>query len=365
MLPKPWTLAAWWVVLVVPLLPCRGLGDADQPSAAELALSPIEKQVRDFYMLHNPDKLERLGTILFRYKGREAQLLADLHSKYAGLPPYEDRKAAERAEAQACAARKAAEAEKKKREPRRVVVFNTAELRAVAAGTNGGGETAPAAIVELDPDGKFVLEYEVRRAAPLPGGDVDLRVHSHLVWQALRVTRSLRLVTRDSTGGRRRRQALLQGVGSGGSSVVEVEGDGVRVELEQLVIIAGENRAASYFGSQKAVKVAAGNSSVVFSECDISGQVFVGAGALAELRDCLVHDSQGPSGVVTIGGRVELVDTSVERCVGKGIVSLNGGVVRYAMGCCSMAVCMCRSLIAGLTMCGSSFAAVSGAPKCA
>ncbi len=42
----------------------------------------IEDHVRQFYQLHAPAKLEQLDKILFRYKGRERRLLADLRRKY-------------------------------------------------------------------------------------------------------------------------------------------------------------------------------------------------------------------------------------------------------------------------------------------
>jgi hypothetical protein len=40
-------------------------------------------QVTDFYTKHHPSKIAELPKILFRYKGREAQLLAALDTKYA------------------------------------------------------------------------------------------------------------------------------------------------------------------------------------------------------------------------------------------------------------------------------------------
>ena len=49
--------------------------------------SATEKEVREFYAQHNPIKLDKLDAILFRYQGREEQLLADLKEKYKDAPP--------------------------------------------------------------------------------------------------------------------------------------------------------------------------------------------------------------------------------------------------------------------------------------
>jgi hypothetical protein len=46
----------------------------------------LVQQVTEFYTKHNPAKLEKLQGILFRYKGREAELLRDLKEKYGDGP---------------------------------------------------------------------------------------------------------------------------------------------------------------------------------------------------------------------------------------------------------------------------------------
>ena len=44
--------------------------------------SDLEAQVSAVYKRHDPSKLHKVPSILFRYKGREDQLLPDLHAKY-------------------------------------------------------------------------------------------------------------------------------------------------------------------------------------------------------------------------------------------------------------------------------------------
>ena len=42
----------------------------------------LREQVTAFFNQHNPEKLDKLDGILFRYRGRGAQLMADLADKY-------------------------------------------------------------------------------------------------------------------------------------------------------------------------------------------------------------------------------------------------------------------------------------------
>mgnify|MGYP006149802123 CR=1 FL=1 len=44
----------------------------------------VEERVTQFYEVFLPSKLSKLSKILFRYKGKEAQLLEDMRAKYGG-----------------------------------------------------------------------------------------------------------------------------------------------------------------------------------------------------------------------------------------------------------------------------------------
>ena len=49
------------------------------------AMPGVRQKVEAFYKEHNPDKLSQVDSILFKYKGREEKLLADLAERY-GTP---------------------------------------------------------------------------------------------------------------------------------------------------------------------------------------------------------------------------------------------------------------------------------------
>jgi len=44
----------------------------------------VEERVTQFYEVFLPSKLSKLSKILFRYKGKEAQLLEDMRARYGG-----------------------------------------------------------------------------------------------------------------------------------------------------------------------------------------------------------------------------------------------------------------------------------------
>ena len=59
--------------------------DKPRPKAMKkVANSTVREKVTAFYRRNSPDKLETIDGILFRYLGREEQLLADLEAKYSG-----------------------------------------------------------------------------------------------------------------------------------------------------------------------------------------------------------------------------------------------------------------------------------------
>ena len=45
----------------------------------------LRARVTEFYQKHNPSKLPKVEAILFRYRGRETELLRDLTSKYVSV----------------------------------------------------------------------------------------------------------------------------------------------------------------------------------------------------------------------------------------------------------------------------------------
>ena len=58
---------------------CRlKMGGADNADA-------LRARVTEFYQKHNPSKLPKVEAILFRYRGRETELLRDLTSKYVSV----------------------------------------------------------------------------------------------------------------------------------------------------------------------------------------------------------------------------------------------------------------------------------------
>ncbi len=63
------------------LLEARAEGEVDTTDVAA-----VEAEVRAMYEKYNPEKLEKIDTIMFRYKGREADLLKDLKDKYKDAP---------------------------------------------------------------------------------------------------------------------------------------------------------------------------------------------------------------------------------------------------------------------------------------
>ena len=263
--------------------------------------SAVFEEVKEFYATHNPEKLEQLPGIMFRYKGRESELLADLHEKYAGLPPYAERKAAaEKAEAEACAAADAAVAAAKA-SPRRTTVYTTEELRA-AVGDQG---VQRADVIELDPNGRFFMDHK-----------------------SLTIDRSITITTIQGA----KTKAKILGAGAGGTTTVDIRvppertTDKVTVTLENLLIEPEKNKADYKWGEQAAVWISEG--SVVLQSCDVVGQVLVRAGASAEINECSLHDSAS-SGVTAIGGNAPLWDTAVERAKGMGAVALNGGIISF------------------------------------
>jgi hypothetical protein len=51
----------------------------------------VAEEVRAFWAIVNPHKLDKIGGILFRYKGREQALLSDLRAKYGDNPEPPDK----------------------------------------------------------------------------------------------------------------------------------------------------------------------------------------------------------------------------------------------------------------------------------
>ena len=49
------------------------------------AMPGVRQKMEAIYKEHNPEKLGQVNSILFKYKGREEQLLADLEERY-GTP---------------------------------------------------------------------------------------------------------------------------------------------------------------------------------------------------------------------------------------------------------------------------------------
>jgi hypothetical protein len=61
-------------------------------AVANTDMDDVEAQVRSFYAKHNPEKVSMVPGILFRYKGREEQLLLDLQALYVDGPGPDERK---------------------------------------------------------------------------------------------------------------------------------------------------------------------------------------------------------------------------------------------------------------------------------
>lgn len=60
-------------------------GESMAQPAQKIFIS-IEEEIREFWGVVNPHKLDRIGNILAKYQGREQQLLDDLHEKYGKHP---------------------------------------------------------------------------------------------------------------------------------------------------------------------------------------------------------------------------------------------------------------------------------------
>ena len=189
-----------------------------------------------------------------------------------------------------------------------VVVHDVAGLRAAVADDSS---SAPA-VIELDPQGTFVLEE---------GSTLDIE-------------REVRLVS--GAGGLAR---IVGDETSSGSRVVGVRAEGVT--LEGLAVVSG-----GYGGGagcparmqQTAVEIQRGGAAVMHG-CDLAGTVKVYG--VAELHGCVVHDcSQDGVLVADESARAVLVDTAVERCYfgvvvdKRGVVSLRGN--RNTVCACEM-----------------------------
>ena len=57
-------------------------------------LEAVEEEVRALYEKYNPEKLTSMDTIMFRYKGREMELLKDIKDKYKDMQPVSEEHAA-------------------------------------------------------------------------------------------------------------------------------------------------------------------------------------------------------------------------------------------------------------------------------
>lgn len=68
-------------LLLLVLLSVRADSGVDSTDVAA-----VEAEVRAMYEKYNPEKLEKIDTIMFRYKGRETDLLKDLKDKYKDAP---------------------------------------------------------------------------------------------------------------------------------------------------------------------------------------------------------------------------------------------------------------------------------------
>ena len=68
-------------------LAAASLDDVDPADVAA-----VEAEVKAHYELYDPEKLAKLNTIMFRYKGREAELISDLKEKYKDAPLASEKK---------------------------------------------------------------------------------------------------------------------------------------------------------------------------------------------------------------------------------------------------------------------------------
>eukprot|EP01043_Picozoa_sp_COSAG02_P045867 COSAG02_NODE_4237_length_5599_cov_6.352000_2_plen_263_part_00 len=59
---------------------------AEEAEVDSMDVAAVEAEVRAVYEKYNPEKLGKIDTIMFRYKGREADLLKDLKDKYKDAP---------------------------------------------------------------------------------------------------------------------------------------------------------------------------------------------------------------------------------------------------------------------------------------
>ena len=62
------------------------MGRSDSEEIDTTDVAAVKAKVRAMYEKYNPEKLEKLDTIMFRYKGRESDLLRDLEDKYKDAP---------------------------------------------------------------------------------------------------------------------------------------------------------------------------------------------------------------------------------------------------------------------------------------
>ena len=70
-----------WVWVCAVLVGCCAVGLSYQQFV--WTVHPVESQLRAFYERHDQTKLEKIPSIMFRYRGREDQLMTDLAEKYS------------------------------------------------------------------------------------------------------------------------------------------------------------------------------------------------------------------------------------------------------------------------------------------
>ena len=63
--------------------PASGAAQPLFPAGLDIRNPVFADKIREFYIQHNPAKVNQLGTILACYQGKESTLLCDLDYKYA------------------------------------------------------------------------------------------------------------------------------------------------------------------------------------------------------------------------------------------------------------------------------------------